>query len=156
ERFFILTLARRLFSAASLPQMVFLIFAGLILTAVAGRFLWRQERNERSYIGRALTLAAIFTILLSPRYAWYFSLLIPFLCIVPFASLLYVTSASFMLYAFWLGEAERRLTIDLALYAPFAIIAAMTFWMRREWWKRIGREESPAQLEKEPAWNQRL
>jgi len=132
ERFFVLTLARRLFSGASLPQTAFLIFAGLILTAVAAWFLWRREHNESSYVRRALTLAAIFTILLSPRYAWYFTWLIPFLCVVPFAPLFYVTSASFMLYAFWLGEAERRLTIDLALYAPFAIIAAMTLWMRRE------------------------
>jgi alpha-1,6-mannosyltransferase len=150
ERFFILTLARRLFSGASLPLTAFLIFAGLILATVAVRFLWRREPNESRYVGRALTLAAIFTILLSPRYAWYYTWIIPFLCVVPFPSLFYVTSASFILYAFWLGEAERRLTIDLTLYAPFAIITAMTFWMRRKRWKKI-RGEPPAQLEKEPA-----
>jgi len=45
-----------------------------------------------------LVLAATFTILLSPRYAWYFTWLIPFLCIVPLASVFYVTSASFLLF----------------------------------------------------------
>ncbi len=150
ERFFILSLARRLFSVPALPETAFLIFAGFILAGLTLRFLRRRGHTESHYIGRALTLAAIFTILLSPRYPWYFTWLIPFLCVAPSAPLFYVTSASFMLYSFWLGEAERRLTIDLALYAPLVFITALTFWLRCES-KTAAREKQPSQLEKEHA-----
>ena len=130
ERFFILALARRLFGA-NFPQAAFFILAGLILLGIAAWFLCERERTQQRYVIRAFALAVIFTTLLSPRYAWYFTWLICFLCFVPFVPVFYLTAAGFMLYGLWLGEAERRLTIDLALYVPFIITGAIGFVARR-------------------------
>jgi alpha-1,6-mannosyltransferase len=131
ERFFILAAVRKVAGEANIPRAAFFIFVGLIVLGIAAWCVLKPKLNGIGYIVRAFALAAIFTILLSPRYAWYFAWLIPFLCFVPFVPIFYLTVTSFILYALWLGEAERRFAIDLALYIPFAALAAISFWMRR-------------------------
>lgn len=146
ERFFILAAVRKLLGEPNVPQGAFFIVAGLILLGIIGWAVFKQASAESGYVTRAFVLGAVFTISLSPRYAWYFTWLIPFLCFVPFLPVFYVSAASFILYALWLGEAERRLAIDLALYVPFAAIAAVALWAG----KRV-RQQPGACLEKELA-----
>ncbi|HWP42417.1 MAG TPA: glycosyltransferase 87 family protein, partial [Blastocatellia bacterium] len=95
SRFFLLSLARRALSIESIPSAPYFIFALLVLLSIAIWSLARREQTEESYIRRALVAALAFTLLLSPRYAWYFAWLVPFLCFAPMAAALYVTNACF-------------------------------------------------------------
>ncbi len=131
-RFFLLSVAQRLLGGIELPNAAFMVFALGVLFLLAVWCVFARERNERSFIARALLLATAFTALLSPRYAWYFAWLIPFLCLVPQASIFYLTGACFVTYAFWLGERpEQMFAVNSLIYAPFAVLAALAFWKKR-------------------------
>ncbi|HYE64260.1 MAG TPA: glycosyltransferase 87 family protein [Pyrinomonadaceae bacterium] len=132
ERFFMLSMARRLLDGVEVPGAAFLIFSLLLMSAIAVWFLWKQERAETSYLVRSFILAAVFTILLSPRYPWYFTWLVPFLCFAPFAPIFFLTTASFVLYVLWFGDTPEQVFVAHAfLYLPFAILLALAFWMKR-------------------------
>lgn len=132
-RFYLLSLAQHAFGEDRVPNAAFLIFALLVLFVLAVWMLWKQERtDDSSYLARSLTLAAVFTGLLSPRYSWYFAWLVPFACLMPLAPLFYVTTASFVLYASWLGDKPPQLFIlNTFIYLPLAFIVALTLWTRR-------------------------
>src|SRR5260370_42274796 len=91
DRYFILALARRLLSAIALPQTAYFTFGLFVLLAISFSFLHKEGQTENTFIARALALAAAFTVLLSPRYPWYFAWLVPFLCFIPAVSLFYLT-----------------------------------------------------------------
>ena len=149
-RFFILTLARKIFGEA-VPGWAYVLFALAALAALAAWALRRGEEDVRgrgacaptardpaaggpaapapvgsTSVGRAFVLAAAFTVLLSPRYSWYFVWLVPFF---PFtrpalvAPVFYLTAASFVLYRSWLGDKpEQMFAYGLVMYAPFAAL----------------------------------
>jgi hypothetical protein len=79
----------------------------------------------------------VFTALLSPRYSWYFTWLIPFLCFVPAISVYYLTAASFILYWLWV-DSGRIFSLNMALYAPFAVLAGIQFWIDKS---RVARDK---------------
>jgi alpha-1,6-mannosyltransferase len=133
-RFFLLQLARALFGEASVPRAAYIVFALLVLGAMAAWCLRSRESNGQDYVRRAALLATAFTVLLSPHYSWYFVWLVPFLCFAPakyLASLLYLTAASFMLYVTWLGDAPAEmLRLNLYIYLPAALLL-LIFYRRR-------------------------
>lgn len=121
-RFFLLQLARALSGGAHVPRAAYVVFAVLVLAALAAWCVFARESNERDYVRRAALLAVVFTVLLSPHYSWYFVWLVPFLCFVDakyLAPLLTLTAASFMLYGTWLGDAPAQLLrLNLCIYLP--------------------------------------
>ena len=126
-RFFLLQLARALPGAARLPLAVYVAFAVLALGAIAAWCVFRARApNEQDYVRRAALLAVVFTVLLSPHYSWYFVWLVPFLCFVEakyLAPLVCLTTASFMLYGTWLGDAPAQmLRLNLCIYLPPALL----------------------------------
>jgi alpha-1,6-mannosyltransferase len=132
SRFFILGLARRLFGESNVPNLAYMIFAGLLLSGLAAWSLFRREDESAAYLTRAFVLAAAFTLLLSPRYEWYFAWLVPFLCFVPFAPLFALTASAFVLYLFWFGESPNQsLVVNAFLYVPFALLCALSLGLRR-------------------------
>ncbi|HJR08217.1 MAG TPA: glycosyltransferase family 87 protein [Pyrinomonadaceae bacterium] len=134
ERFFLLQLARKLSGGASVPRAAYIVFAFVVLGAMAAWCFFRREFGERDYVRRAALLATAFTVLLSPHYSWYFVWLVPFLCFVPaqtFAPLLYLTTACFMLYGTWLGDAPAdMLRFNACIYLPPALLL-LIFYRRR-------------------------
>ena len=149
-RFFILTLARKAFGDG-LPNWAYVVFALAVLGALA---LWALRRgneggrgrggsvpggrgtaandsaalsyNGREFVERAFVLATAFTVLLSPRYSWYFVWLVPLLPLVRpalAAPAFYLTAASFVLYRSWLGDKpEQMFAYGLVMYLPFAAL----------------------------------
>ena len=155
-RFFILTLARKVFGE-SFPSWAYILFTLAVLAALA---LWALRREDedgrgrdkrasaagdsgagdsaarplagRAFVERAYVLATAFTVLLSPRYSWYFVWLVPFFALVRPALVVpvfYLTAASFVLYRSWLGDRpEQMFTYGLVMYVPFAALC-LASWL---------------------------
>jgi alpha-1,6-mannosyltransferase len=129
EQFLILALLRYLFSV---PTIVYVIAAALLLTALSVWLMRNQERDEMGYVRSSLIIASVFMVLLSPHYPWYFAWLIPFLCFIPTVPVLYLTLSSFLLYLTWHYWTENQaLIIKAAMFLPFLLLVAITGWWRR-------------------------
>ena len=133
-RFFLLQLARAFSGGAHVPRAAYVVFAVLVLGALAAWCVLARESNERDYVRRAALLAVVFTVLLSPHYSWYFVWLVPFLCFVEakyLAPLLTLTAASFMLYGTWLGDAPAQmLRLNLCIYLPPVLLLLLSLVRR--------------------------
>lgn len=133
-RFYLLTLARKLFGEG-VPNAAFALCAFAVLAALAAWILWKREDSESAFVRRALLLAVAFTVLLSPRYSWYFAWLAPLLPLAPaawIAPVLYLTTSNFVLYYSWLGDApERMFFFHTIIYLPFAALCAATWLTQR-------------------------
>src|SRR5262249_26958965 len=75
----------------------YLAIAAAILAALAAYAVMREKADSHA-TASAMGLAVAATVLLSPHYPWYFAWLVPFLCVVPLPSALYLTAASPLLY----------------------------------------------------------
>ncbi len=129
EQFYLLSLTRKLIS---IPNAAFLIFSVLVMIGLAAWSVFKVEHGALCYIKRATVLATVAMVLFAPHYSWYFAWLVPFLCFVPVASLFYLTCASFVLYATWLGDdADQMFLINSAIYLPFVLLVVIEQFLRR-------------------------
>jgi alpha-1,6-mannosyltransferase len=126
HRFFLLNVVRAAGAAVPVPLFVAASLAALLAIGV-----WAVRRTERTALGDvrwAAALAAVFTILLSTHYVWYFGWLALFLAVVPTLPLLYLAAAPLYLFA---ALGPRHIPgvpgvslFDAALYTPLALLAA--------------------------------
>jgi hypothetical protein len=110
----------------------YLAFAAAILAALAAGMIFSDLSGGR-YIAAAGTLAAAFTVLLSPHFAWYFAWIVPFLCFAPSPAALYLSVAGLLLYLVSGGPDldGSRMLIEAFIYGPFAVLAAIEVSRRR-------------------------
>jgi hypothetical protein len=79
-----------------------------------------------------MVLATSTTVLFAPHYSWYFAWLVPFLCFTPRLAVFYLTTASFILYASWLGDSsDQMFVINSLIYLPALLIGSIEFFWRR-------------------------
>ena len=97
-RYFFLELARKVFW---FPTAVFLLIALLCLVAVVVRQLLGEKRDAIDVARSSTALIGTYLLVTTPRYAWYYVWLIPFLCLAPGIGWLYLTAASVLLYLLW-------------------------------------------------------
>ena len=117
-RYFLLDAIRKV---VSIPTDVFLVFAAACLVAVAGWQLVRVKRDASDLARGALALIGTYLLLTTPRYAWYYLWLLPFLCFAPNLGWLYLTCASVLLYLVWytpLVYPEVPLWLGASIYIP--------------------------------------
>ena len=117
-RYFLLDAVRKL---VSIPTNVFLVVAAACLMAVAVWWLLRVKREAVDVARGAIGLIGTYLLLTTPRYAWYYVWLVPFLCFAPRLGWLYLTSASALLYLVWytpLIYPEVPLWLGASLYVP--------------------------------------
>ena len=146
-RFFLLSVLQRIFGAHLVPNLAYIVAAILVLAALAAWCLWRRESTEFEYLLRGLVLACVFTLLLSPRFPWYFAWMVPFLCFVAFPAVVYSTLVCFILYRLWIAEQERLFTVNTIIYFPFAVLCVFSIVRFL-----VGRARSRTMvIEKEPA-----
>src|SRR5205085_4434226 len=121
--------------SGSIPGFAYPIAAGFLLAALGVYIAVRRTGTDRDVVG-AVLLAGVFVVLLSPHYPWYFAWLIVFACLIPSASLLWLTLASFLLYLVPVGSQlvrnRHRFLVESAIYVPFLALAAIDLWRRRQ------------------------
>ena len=131
SRYFLLDLLRRLFPA---PTLLFVIPAVAFLAYVASRLLFATKRDAVDVARGAFMLIGSYLLLTTPRYAWYYAWLIPFLCLVPRVAWLYLTCASALLYLLWytpLVYPGISLWLAACLYLPTLSLLAWEGIKRR-------------------------
>ena len=133
--FFFWDLLQTLPPFSGLSSVVYLSGAATILTALAAAIAFARDPRTDQLAGAAL-LASTFMFLLSPHYPWYFAWLIIFVCFAPYLSLMWLTNATFLLYLVQVGSPLARegyrLPIEAAIYVPFAVLAMVDIWRRRQ------------------------
>jgi alpha-1,6-mannosyltransferase len=132
--FYLWGLVQTVLPPGAVPGFAYPIAAGFLLATLGVYIAVRRTGTDGDIVGAAL-LAGAFVILLSPHYPWYFAWLIVFACLVPSASLLWLTLASFLLYLVPVGSQlvrdRHRFLIETAIYVPFLALAALDLWRRR-------------------------
>src|SRR2546425_1669510 len=127
--FFLLTAVRRLPLGFQVPTAAFVIFAVLIGAALS---VWIIARRNEHYIENALIIGSVFLVLVSPHFPWYFAWLVPFLCLIPAAAVIYLTLASFLMYLTWLRDVRYQvLRMKAGVYVPTFVLCALMVWLRR-------------------------
>ena len=97
-RYFLLTLARKVIP---LPTSAFLLVGVIVLVALALKWMVKPKRDAVDVASGAMALIGGFLLLTTPRYAWYYVWLLPFLCFAPRLGWLYLTSSASLLYLVW-------------------------------------------------------
>ena len=121
-RYFFLDAAR---TVAAIPTLVFISFATVLFGWLALRQASRVKRDAVDLGAAALCLIGTYLLLTTPRYAWYYIWVLPFLCLAPRLGWLYLASASALLYLVWytpLVYPEVPLWLGAAIYVPTLIL----------------------------------
>ena len=130
QQFYALSLTRKLFGL-ELSAIAYMITTVIVMGALALWVLLRGDRNEDT-LKHALVLATATTVLFAPHFSWYFCWLVYFLCFTPRLAIFYLTIASFILYATWLGDSpDEMFVINSLIYLPALLIGVVEFFWRR-------------------------
>jgi len=119
--FFLVALLRRLGLRAP-GGLAFAIFAAVVLIVLALAIAFRTKPRAAEPV-LFLPFAAAAVLLMSPHYPWYFAFLLPLLARAPYAPLIYVTLAAFILYLPPIKDFDDFLTAGLWLYGGAALLA---------------------------------
>jgi alpha-1,6-mannosyltransferase len=126
-RYFPLSMIRMLFP---IPAEAFLLIAAVCLVGVSAWWAIRVKRDAFDVARGATVLIGLYLILTTPRYAWYYVWLIPFLCFIPRISWLYLTSAAALLYLVWytpLVYPEIPIWLGACIYVPALALLAWEY-----------------------------
>ena len=136
QQFYALSLVRKLFGV-ELPSMVYMIATVVVMCALALWVLRGSDRHEDT-LKHAMVLATATTVLFAPHFSWYFCWLAFFLCFTPRLALFYLTIASFLLYATWLGDSpDEMFVINSLIYLPALFIGVIELVWRRFGFQRL-------------------
>ena len=130
QRYFVLGVVHEV---ANLPVIVYMVFAALVLAALALWALLSHKRSAADVARVGASMVGLFVLLTSPRLSWYIAWIIPFLCFVPRAGWLYLSGASVLLYLVWLTDEYPGVPLWLgaALYGPALVLLAWEHWKPR-------------------------
>jgi hypothetical protein len=131
--FYLLELLRRLPVLDGLSTRVYEIGAIAALAALSAGFVLRRDPDRPPYAMAAMA-AAVFTLLVSPHYPWYFSWLTVFVCFARSFALQWLTNACVLLYLitdYVFLPSGQALAIQSMIYGPFAAWALVDLWYYR-------------------------
>jgi len=130
QQFYALSLVRKLFGL-ELPSIVYVVFTVLVMGAIGFRVLLKQNEDTLKH---GMILATAATVLFAPHFSWYFCWLVYFLCFTPRLALFYLTVASFILYATWLGDSPGEMfVINSLIYLPALLIGIVERMWGFQW-----------------------
>jgi hypothetical protein len=134
-RYFLLETLRTLIPIST---SVFLLLAGACFIGFAAWWLVRTKQGAVDLARGASVLIGVYLVLTTPRYAWYYAWIIPFLCFVPRISWLHLTSASTLLYLLWYTPLVYP---EIPLWLGFGIYVPTIAWLARELLKPAGKRQ---------------
>jgi hypothetical protein len=130
QPYYALSLVHKLFGL-ELSGIVYMIATVIVMGALALWVLLRGARSEDT-LKHAMVLATATTVLFAPHFSWYFCWLVYFLCFTPRLAIFYLTIASFLLYATWLGDSpDDMFLINSVIYLPALLIGILEFYWKR-------------------------
>jgi hypothetical protein len=139
DQFYMLSLVRNLFGW-ELPSLAYIIAVMLVMSAL-GIWVLLRGRSE-DYLKHGMALATATTVLFAPHFSWYFCWLVFFLCFTPRLALFYLTIASFLLYATWLGDSPAEMfVINSLIYLPALLIGIVESMWRRFGFQWLGKQD---------------
>jgi len=128
QQFYALSLARKLLGV-ELSSLAYMIATVVVMGTIG---LWILFRSSEDALKHATVLATATTVLFAPHFSWYFCWLVYFLCFTPRLALFYLTIASFLLYATWLGDSpDEMFVINSLIYLPALFIEIIELFWRR-------------------------
>ena len=125
---FLLAVFGQLVGLPVYASKIYLLLLAMVLLAMAivmvfGRPLpAAREAATRVVAQRSLLLGCVLMAGLSPHYPWYYCWLLIPACILPWSSVLYLVTATFLLY---LNPIHTELFWPAFLYGPFAVLALL-------------------------------
>jgi hypothetical protein len=138
QPYYALSLAHKLFGL-ELSGIAYMIATVVVMGALGLWVLLRGARHEDT-LKHAMVLATATTVLFAPHFSWYFCWLVYFLCFTPRLAIFYLTIASFLLYATWLGDSpDEMFVINSLIYLP-----ALLFGILEYCWRRFGFQPLPS------------
>jgi len=132
-RYFLLD-ALRLVASIPTPDFLILAAAGLIWVLIWN--LTKIKRSAGDVAAGAIILIGTYLLLTTPRYAWYYAWLVPFLCFSARPAWLYLSCASVLLYLVWYTPfvyPEVPLWVGASIYIP---TLAWLIWERLKYGRR--------------------
>lgn len=130
QPYYALSLAHKLFGL-ELSGIAYMVATVIVMGALALWVLLRAQRSEDT-LKHAMVLATATTVLFAPHFSWYFCWLVYFLCFTPRLAIFYLTIASFLLYATWLGDSpDEMFEINSLIYLPALLIGILEYCGRR-------------------------
>jgi hypothetical protein len=109
-----------------LPLDLFIGVASVSLVVLGVWWALRRKPNVITAARGAATLIGAFWLLTSPRYAWYYAWILPFLCFAPRLGWLYLTGASIFMYFLWY---EPLVYPDLPLWLGSIVYVPAIAWL---------------------------
>jgi alpha-1,6-mannosyltransferase len=151
--FYLLGLLRRLPTLEHVSTHGYEIGAVIVLAAVSFAFAFRRDRDGPPY-AMSMVSAAVFVLLLSPHYPWYFSWLIVFACFVRSFAVLWLTNACLLLYfipGYVFVPSDQRLVIESIIYWPFITLALLDICAHLRWSARAVNSQAAVQERSGPS-----
>ncbi|HKQ08896.1 MAG TPA: glycosyltransferase family 87 protein [Blastocatellia bacterium] len=111
---------------------LFLIAAASLLAALGAWWAMRTKAGVAVVARGAAALIGAYWLLTSPRYAWYYAWILPFLCFAPRLGWIYLTGASVFMYCLWY---EPLVYPDLPLWLGAVVYLPALAWLAWEVWR---------------------
>jgi hypothetical protein len=127
---FLLAVFGQLVTLPAYAAKIYLLMLAVALLALAVVMVFgpapaTREAATRAIAGRSLLLGCVLMVGLSPHYPWYYCWLLIPACILPWSSVLYLVTASFLLY---LNPIHTQLFWPALVYGPFLLLALRDAW----------------------------
>jgi hypothetical protein len=127
---FLLSIFGQLVTLPAYASKIYLLSLAVTLLAsavvmVVGPAPTTREAATRAIAGRSLLLGCVLMVGLSPHYPWYYCWLLIPACILPWASVLYLVTATLLLY---LNPNHTGLFWPAFVYGPFLVLALLDAW----------------------------
>jgi alpha-1,6-mannosyltransferase len=139
SRFYLAQLVRNVLNIQAFSATSCVVAAALVLAIVTCFALVRSSEAPRGWLVGAAAIAAAALIVFSPHYPWYFTWVLPVLCALPYTPMIYLVTASPLLYLTLMDtSAGTLLRINTQLYLSFAMFVILDLMVRRWRGKRFG------------------
>ncbi len=132
---FLLSIFGQIVTLPVYASKLYLLVLALALTALGIVMVFgrtpptSRESATRNTARRSLLLGCVLMVGLSPHYPWYYCWLLIPACIMPWSSVLYLVTATFLLY---LNPIHTELFWPAFVYGPFVVLALRDAWAGKE------------------------